>query len=408
MSQTIVGDLAVELGMSTEEFQRALAHAQVQAQAAANKIQGQINQAGKSAGSGLNPQGLLAVSRAVDDVQYGFRGVINNIESIVTGLGGSAGVAGAATIAAVAIAAIGPKIAEIVSATGPMERLSDTLREIQSSGIQNTFLGIAAQAKATQEAFEASAKELEKMRSQRFTIPFSAGGPGMARPLEAIELSGTDPREMFAQRLRVNELAQNAARDAFRATQQRQRVAMAGLAGNDLTTDQQDQTKLNQKLFQAAVDKLGGGQNLADALKIKNLGNPGLFGAFKEGDLKATDEAVRLLGLQAERAKVMADEFERATGAAAELAKIENDAIRQQKRIDNRQFEEYQRAVFEQDKLINRRDAMQMTMNRSEIVGASDVFARNLNAGQEDPQLKELKEIKEEIKNLGSLTGILN
>lgn len=407
MSQTIVGNLAVELGMSTEEFQRALAHAQVQAQAAANKIQNQVNSAGKSASSGVNPQGLLAVSRAIDDVQYGFRGVINNIESIVTGLGGSAGVAGAATIAAVAISAIAPKIAALVSAVDPITQLSLSLKEIQMSGAAGTFVGIAEQAKATQAAFEAASEVLKGMQTQQFTISPFAGGPGMGAAPQA-GLTGEDPVAVFAQRVATNQLAQDAARQAFEANRARSRIAAGGLAGFELTTDQQDQTKLNQKLFQAAVDKLGGGQNLADALKIKNLGNPALFGSFKEGDLKATDEAVRLLGLQAEQAKIMADEFERATGAAAELAKIENDSIRQQKRIDNRQFEEYQRAVFDQDKLIKRRDAIDMTLNRSEIVGASDVFARNLNAGQEDPQLKELKEIKEEIKNLGSVTGILN
>lgn len=436
MSQTIVGNLAVELGMSTEEFQRALAHAQVQAQAAATKIQGQINQAGKTAGSGLNPQGLLAVSRAVDDVQYGFRGVINNIESIVTGLGGSAGVAGAATIAAVAIAAIGPKIAEIVSATGPMERLSDTLREIQNSGIQGTFLGIAAQAKATQEAFEASAKQLERLQTTKTVMVGFAFEGAISDPNSGL-VTGDNPRRIFEQRVRVNELAQRAAREAFDATRQRQRIAMAGLAGNDLTTFQQDQTKLNQKLFQSAVDKMGGGKNLATALEIMNLGDQGLFGAFKEGDIEATQKVVELLGLQQEQQKVMADDYERMTGSAAELLRIEEErakaaedtaefiekeqqwfnrsiamdeqaAQKRKARVLDRQFNEYESAVMRQDSLFAQRNSLLTNMNRSEIVGAADVFSRNLNAGQKSPELTELEKINESIKELGTLTGILN
>lgn len=410
-SQSVVGSLAVELGLSDEQFKQALAHAQVQAEQAARQMQQKVNtatqQTAAKAGTGVNPQGLLAVSRAIDDVQYGFRGVINNIESIVTGLGGSAGVAGAATIAAVAIASIGPKIADIVSSVTPMEELADTLKSIQNSGINNTFIGIAAEAKATQAAFEASSKELEKLRiTKTVSVGFAFEG-AMANPNSGIEIQA-DPREVFRRRVEVNQLAQDAARTAFEANRGRGRVAAAGLARFDQTEAQKGQVKLNQELFQAAVDKFGGGQNLADALKIKNLGDPQLFGAFKEGDIKATEEVTRLLGLQAEAAKIRADEFERATGAAKELARIEEQQLRQQSRIDERQFTEYQRAVTDQDRLFSRRDAIMSNLNRSEIVGSADVFAKNLNAGQKSPELAELEKINESIKELGTLTGILN
>ena len=53
-----------------------------------------------SAGAGL---GLSQLAYAVDDVQYGFNAIVNNIPQIVMGLGGGAGVAGAVGIAAVAI-----------------------------------------------------------------------------------------------------------------------------------------------------------------------------------------------------------------------------------------------------------------------------------------------------------------
>jgi len=47
--------------------------------------------------------GLLALSNAVQDVQYGFGGMVNNIPQIITGLGMGMGVAGAVQIAAVGI-----------------------------------------------------------------------------------------------------------------------------------------------------------------------------------------------------------------------------------------------------------------------------------------------------------------
>lgn len=59
--------------------------------------------AGMAGGGGNAARGLLQVAYAADDVQYGFRGIVNNIPQIVLGLGMGAGVAGAAAIAAVAV-----------------------------------------------------------------------------------------------------------------------------------------------------------------------------------------------------------------------------------------------------------------------------------------------------------------
>ena len=66
--------------------------------AIANEKLSQIPQTAAAAGRGL---GQLAY--AVDDIQYGFSAIVNNIPGIVMGMGGSAGIAGAAGIAAVAV-----------------------------------------------------------------------------------------------------------------------------------------------------------------------------------------------------------------------------------------------------------------------------------------------------------------
>jgi len=55
----------------------------------------------KSSNNGA--MGLLALSNAVQDVQYGFGGMVNNIPQIITGLGMGMGVAGAVQIAAVGV-----------------------------------------------------------------------------------------------------------------------------------------------------------------------------------------------------------------------------------------------------------------------------------------------------------------
>lgn len=58
---------------------------------------------GKGGGKGFNAGGLLDVAYALDDLQYGIKGVVNNIPRLAQVLGAGAGLAGAATIAAVAI-----------------------------------------------------------------------------------------------------------------------------------------------------------------------------------------------------------------------------------------------------------------------------------------------------------------
>ncbi len=53
--------------------------------------------------SALTGRGLMQLGYAVDDIQYGFNAIVNNIPQIVMGLGAGAGIAGAVGIAAVAI-----------------------------------------------------------------------------------------------------------------------------------------------------------------------------------------------------------------------------------------------------------------------------------------------------------------
>ena len=64
-----------------------------------------LTQADKDAAkaSTQSAMGFMALSNAVQDVQYGFGGIVNNIPQIITGLGMGMGVAGAVQIAAVGI-----------------------------------------------------------------------------------------------------------------------------------------------------------------------------------------------------------------------------------------------------------------------------------------------------------------
>ncbi len=433
---TVVGNLSVELGISDDQLRAGLASAMVQAQKAGQQISNSVNQAG--AKSGGNPQGLLNLSRAVDDLQYGFRGVINNIEGIVTGFGGSAGLAGAATLAGIAIASIVPKLAELAAQTDPVKELSQTLKDINNSGAGGTFLGMSEAAKATKAAYEAAAEKLKEMQSISSQVVFAGGGPGMGAA-GAVQDVGTSAAELARQRRALGNLAQDAARMGFMSEQAQRRIVASGLSEFDLTTNQKDQQQLNQQIFQAAIDKFGGGQALQKRLDFLSP-DMGLFGAFKEGDIAGSNEAIKLLGLQAEQVKILAADFERVTGSAAELKSIDEQAKQQLERdiddiykgiveaadkniklareknqtigqeIDQMVKDELerQRLQAQASKIQNNIDESMLQRQRTEIIGASDVFQRNFGAGtSEDPTVKaiekqteDLREIMQQIKEL--------
>lgn len=443
-TQTTVGNLAVELGLSDEQFRQALAYAQVQAEEAAKRMQAKVNQAASSASQAVsnnvgnvstqNASKILSLSRAIDDAQYGLRGVINNVEGIARDFGMSSGIAAQATIAAVAIGAIVPAIMRVVNAADPMKELSANLRSIKDSGVGGTFYGIADAARATDAAFKAALTTLKDMRVQSEKVNFFVGGPGMGAP-GSMQNSGQTQGEIFTQQMRVNELGRAAARGAFDAAKGQEAFTAGALAGNVETQAQQEMRKLNQDVFRRAVEKFGGGQQLFDALQTKAPGNANLFGEFQRGDSKAAQEAVFRLRLEAEQAAAVADAYEKTTGHAEELKRIEEERSKiakqtaefiqdetrwfekaaradEQRNLDaagrsfDRQMMDFEAANKDQASLFNSRDSLMNSMRRSEILGAADVFGRNLNAGMKSEELKQLEEINKGIQDLKPITGL--
>lgn len=60
-------------------------------------------QAGVSGSTRNNAMAFLMLSQAVEDAQYGFNGIVNNIPGIVMAMGGSGGLAGAVSLAAIGV-----------------------------------------------------------------------------------------------------------------------------------------------------------------------------------------------------------------------------------------------------------------------------------------------------------------
>lgn len=126
-----------------------------QMQQAIHGLEGAQQRAATS--SGNMGQALLQGSRALQDLQYGLAGAVNNLEGIASAMGLGAGVAGAVTVLAVALQTLGPKAL-------------DWLRSLDKEGaklevLKNAHLGIA---EAINQSFN-PATEAAKVASEAFT-----------------------------------------------------------------------------------------------------------------------------------------------------------------------------------------------------------------------------------------------
>lgn len=95
--------------------------------------------------AGMSGQGFMQLGYAVDDIQYGFSAIVNNIPQIVTGLGMGAGVGGAAAIAAVAVNQLYKHWGELAALWGDdsntklpkvkegLDGLAESIKEIQKA-----------------------------------------------------------------------------------------------------------------------------------------------------------------------------------------------------------------------------------------------------------------------------------
>jgi hypothetical protein len=128
--------------ITQQQFEQRVAPVAQRAVNAANAIK-QIEGASQTAGRGLSQ-----LAYAVDDIQYGFNAIVNNIPGIVMGLGGGIGIAGAAGIAAVAINQLYKHFGE----------LSDALGSAWSGIATKQLAEIREGAEAAAQAFEKLAK----------------------------------------------------------------------------------------------------------------------------------------------------------------------------------------------------------------------------------------------------------
>ena len=413
---TTVGKLSVELGISDDQLRAGLAAAMVQAQQAGQKISQSMNQAGQaSAKSGSNMNmAILQASRGIQDFQAaGLMGIVNNVEGIATAFGMGAGVAGMVTLAAVAIQSLTPAIKSAITEAEQFFGVWKSESEKAAVSV-GAFMGGGGRENAMAEALRNQAEFLKNRTDDAsgFNIDFISRAVGL----------GSNEERALANNMRRGVEATALMSQAFEQAAQGSKelaAAQRGAAAKlDQTTGQKEQTGINRLLFQAALDASGGGENLRTRIEMAAM-NRGmnrtqgreLYGGFAAGDLQATQQVESMLNLATEKAKVLADDFEKATGSAAELARIEKEKNQQiGEDIDKMVKDELERQALQAKaaKMESNLADLEARRMRSEIIGASDVFNRNFNAGlDKDPtvqaiekQTEELKEVMESLKEL--------
>lgn len=82
-------------------------------------------------------QGLLQIAQTADDAQYGLKGVLNNIPSLIMGLGGGAGIAGVASLAALGLFGV-HKALKAITGVDNMEAFDKSMEAARKAGFELT------------------------------------------------------------------------------------------------------------------------------------------------------------------------------------------------------------------------------------------------------------------------------
>ena len=148
--QMELGGATFSLAIDTSSLDRGLRAAETSAQRASQRIGQALGKGGSAA------MGLQMLGQTLDDLQYGFRSVVNNIPQIVAAFGGGAGLAGGVGIAAVALnqvishldelkatAEMSPQLQQLISQIEDLAKaVDDVSKAATGQGFQDLLAGL--------------------------------------------------------------------------------------------------------------------------------------------------------------------------------------------------------------------------------------------------------------------------
>lgn len=249
-------------------------------------------------------QGALQAAYFFDDLQYGIRGIMNNIPGLVMGFGGGAGLAGAISIATLA----GAKLYEWMGKTEDKSAdLAKKMKE-QSKEIAESYR------KSLRASYQALQEFNQQERTQTVNEDYQNYVKGITREFEY------QTEELEKQiRLRREEAARKKGIDTRQAELERVNLENDFQEGR-ITKRQRDyglmmvDQNLDQKIRQRDLsveqaNYMDMGKQLAEAVKARDAAEAHAFDMqFKQGNLPSLQNIIGLLQQQ-ERAQRSIDEI---------------------------------------------------------------------------------------------------
>lgn len=416
---TSVGNLSVELGISDDQLRAGLAQAVVQAQQAGQKMQAAIGQATKmptGGGGGFGGMSGFAqsIGRIADDAQYGFRGIVNNLEQ----LGASAGTTfGMSTKDAMAFGAVMTLLGVAVNqASDELIKLTDTRSEFEK--LATSAMGYAGALNMAEAAMKSLASETSELVKKDATSGIGAffgrisgkmadnasegkgvfsdlfGGRTPNAQLNANKLAGEQAHRNQMDMMLTNPKVQRdrAAMEAGAALVERGRNAKDVDINKDAGLVMKESIKGKEDVSRIQVERqmIAGGMKPMDAEteSLKLLGNAsnGVVEAFNA-------LAARLPELK------LAENLKNVNNAKDTESNMKNlaDDFRDREKVKKKKGDMEDKIGDARDRL----DQLTAQRARTEVVGSSDVFNRNLNAGTgDDPTVKAIEKQTEEIRRM--------
>lgn len=243
------------------------------------------NQAMMTGAKGATNQGMgmLMLSQALDDAQYGFKGIVNNIAPMVMSMGGSAGLAGALTVIAVGFNQLNSKMGDFLGLERETRIASQNLANSMRAQAREVFdAGLAGE-----KTVRARSRRVADTQSSHDRMEFLRGAEDDFRRMQseleakrrATQLRNQNPDENFAnqQIFREQTLAQ-AQNDQASIAGKRNRLyseiasAKQELEGMGHLPDLRKELEDLQREAEKRADELKGMRESIQEERSKNLG----------------------------------------------------------------------------------------------------------------------------------------
>ena len=320
-----------------------------------------------SEGFQMAGQLISQYSEDIIDNLTGISGAGAMTTQVLSGLGSI--VASKFAVALAAVAAVTVAIDQLYS------RSEDQQFEDSVRGLSSGFRGLSEEIAQTDKRIKAI-MESDATGAGGGWFSVSSWKALLARMTPLESMTSQIARNMANAETASGLFAQNLAKAATASQAQKdQQVGAQMQAGQVKTAAVQNQENTNARAFKNVLDEQGGqavfnklrgfyqnnrifleqGQSPMEAAQVAS-------GKLARGDIATTQLFDKTFGIASERAKVLADDFEKATGAAEELAAIERQKAEKQKQFEaaalQRQQQETQKAAQDMQRLQEQQDAM--------------------------------------------------